>query len=139
MKSINIDILTLVLLPFVFKLFDFISNFISEKFKLKSKKMELGDASIKACQEQHKDDIKEIRTEFNKRLDDVMTKMDKMTEKMTETQQKTQLQITRLRAGVEKNNNVIERTFKLETQVGNIEKDMGIVQNDIKHLYSKQK
>lgn len=137
MKSINIDILTLVLLPFVFKLFDFISNFISEKFKLKSKKMELGDASIKACQEQHKDDIKEIRTEFNKRLDDVMTKMDKMTEKMTETQQKTQLQITRLRAGVEKNNNVIERTFKLETQVGNIEKDMGIVQNDIKHLYSK--
>jgi len=137
MKSINIDILTLVLLPFVFKLFDFISSFISEKFKLKSKKMELGDASIKACQEQHKDDIKEIRTEFNKRLDDVMTKMDKMTEKMTETQQKTQLQITRLRAGVEKNNNVIERTFKLETQVGNIEKDMGIVQNDIKHLYSK--
>ena len=137
MKSINIDILTLVLLPFVFKLFDFISNFISEKFKLKSKKMELGDVSIKACQEQHKDDIKEIRTEFNKRLDDVMTKMDKMTEKMTETQQKTQLQITRLRAGVEKNNNVIERTFKLETQVGNIEKDMGIVQNDIKHLYSK--
>lgn len=137
MKSINIDILTLVLLPFVFKLFDFISNFISEKFKLKSKKMELGDASIKACQEQHKDDIKEIRTEFNKRLDDVMTKMDKMTEKMTETQQKTQLQITRLRAGVEKNNNVIERTFKLESQVGNIEKDMGIVQNDIKHLYSK--
>lgn len=137
MKSINIDILTLVLLPFVFKLFDFVSSFISEKFKLKSKKMELGDASIKACQEQHKDDIKEIRTEFNKRLDDVMTKMDKMTEKMTETQQKTQLQITRLRAGVEKNNNVIERTFKLETQVGNIEKDMGIVQNDIKHLYSK--
>lgn len=137
MKSINIDILTLVLLPFVFKLFDFISSFISEKFKLKSKKMELGDASIKACQEQHKDDIKEIRTEFNKRLDDVMTKMDKMTEKMTETQQKTQLQITRLRAGVEKNNKVIERTFKLETQVRDIEKDMGIVQNDIKHLYSK--
>lgn len=137
MKSINIDILTLVLLPFVFKLFDFISNFISEKFKLKSKKMELGDASIKACQEQHKDDIKEIRTEFNKRLDDVMTKMDKMTEKMTETQQKTQLQITKLRAGVEKNNNVIERTYKLETQVGNLEKDMGIVQNDIKHLCSK--
>lgn len=137
MKSINIDILTLVLLPFVFKLFDFISSFISEKFKLKSKKMELGDASIKACQEQHKDDIKEIRTEFNKRLDDVMTKMDKMTEKMTETQQKTQLQITKLRAGVEKNNNVIERTYKLETQVGNLEKDMGIVQNDIKHLCSK--
>lgn len=137
MKSINIDILTLVLLPFVFKLFDFISNFISEKFKLKSKKMELGDASIKACQEQHKDDIKEIRTEFNKRLDDVMTKMDKMTEKMTETQQKTQLQITKLRAGVEKNNNVIERTYKLESQVSDIEKEMGIVQNDIKHLCSK--
>lgn len=137
MKSINIDILTLVLLPFVFKLFDFVSSFISEKFKLKSKKMELGDASIKACQEQHKDDIKEIRTEFNKRLDDVMTKMDKMTEKMTETQQKTQLQITRLRAGVEKNNNVIERTFKLETQMLDVVKDMGVVQNDIKHLYSK--
>lgn len=137
MKSINIDILTLVLLPFVFKLFDFISSFISEKFKLKSKKMELGDASIKACQEQHKDDIKEIRTEFNKRLDDVMTKMDKMTEKMTETQQKTQLQITRLRAGVEKNNNVIERTFKLESQMLDVVKDIGIVQNDIKHLSSK--
>ena len=137
MKSINIDILTLVLLPFVFKLFDFISSFISEKFKLKSKKMELGDASIKACQEQHKDDIKEIRTEFNKRLDDVMTKMDKMTEKMTETQQKTQLQITKLRAGVEKNNNVIERTYKLETQMLEMTKDIGIVQNDIKHLYSK--
>lgn len=137
MKSINIDILTLVLLPFVFKLFDFISNFISEKFKLKSKKMELGDASIKACQEQHKDDIKEIRTEFNKRLDDVMTKMDKMTEKMTETQQKTQLQITKLRAGVEKNNNVIERTYKLESQMLDVVKDIGIVQNDIKHLSSK--
>lgn len=137
MKSINIDILTLVLLPFVFKLFDFISSFISEKFKLKSKKMELGDASIKACQEQHKDDIKEIRTEFNKRLDDVMTKMDKMTEKMTETQQKTQLQITKLRAGVEKNNNVIERTYKLESQMLDVVKDMGVVQNDIKHLYSK--
>lgn len=137
MKSINIDILTLVLLPFVFKLFDFISSFISEKFKLKSKKMELGDASIKACQEQHKDDIKEIRTEFNKRLDDVMIKMDKMSDKMTETQQKTQLQITRLRAGVEKNNNVIERTFKLETQMLNVVKDIGIVQNDIKHLSSK--
>lgn len=137
MKSINIDILTLVLLPFVFKLFDFVSSFISEKFKLKSKKMELGDASIKACQEQHKDDIKEIRTEFNKRLDDVMTKMDKMTEKMTETQQKTQLQITKLRAGVEKNNNVIERTYKLESQMLDVVKDMGVVQNDIKHLYSK--
>lgn len=137
MKSINIDILTLVLLPFVFKLFDFVSSFISEKFKLKSKKMELGDASIKACQEQHKDDIKEIRTEFNKRLDDVMIKMDKMSDKMTETQQKTQLQITRLRAGVEKNNNVIARTFKLETQMLNVVKDIGIVQNDIKHLSSK--
>lgn len=120
MKTLNIDILTLVLLPFAFKLIDFLSAFISEKFKLKSKKIEVGDASIKACQERHKDDIKEIRTEFNNRLDDIITKMDSM----RETQQKTQLQITKLRAGVEKNNNVIERTYKLEERMTDTEKTL---------------
>ena len=129
--KINIDILTLVLLPFVFKLIDFLSALISEKFKLKTKKMEVGDASIKACQEQHKEDVAELRAEFNNRLDDIIVKMDTM----KETQQRTQLQITKLRAGVEKNNNVIERTFKLEKSVSDIEKDIAVVKNDIVHLY----
>lgn len=131
MKTLNIDILTLVLLPFVFKLIDFLSALISEKFKLKTKKMEVGDASIKACQEQHKEDVAELRAEFNNRLDDIIVKMDTM----KETQQRTQLQITKLRAGVEKNNNVIERTFKLEKSVSDIEKDVAVVKNDIVHLY----
>lgn len=129
--KINIDILTLVLLPFVFKLIDFLSALISEKFKLKTKKMEVGDASIKACQEQHKEDVAELRAEFNNRLDDIIVKMDTM----KETQQRTQLQITKLRAGVEKNNNVIERTFKLEKSVSDLEKDIAVVKNDITHLY----
>lgn len=133
MKTLNIDILTLVLLPFVFKLIDFLSTWITEKFKLKSKKIEAGDISIKACQEQHKGDVAEIRAEFNTRLDDIISKMDMM----KETQQKTQLQITKLRAGVEKNNNVIERTFKLEKQMSNVERDLAVAQNDIEHL-SKQ-
>lgn len=133
MKTLNIDILTLVLLPFVFKLIDFLSTWISEKFKLKSKKIEVGDISIKACQEQHKGDVQEIRKEFNNRLDDIISKMDTM----KETQQKTQLQITKLRAGVEKNNNVIERTFKLEKQMTDVERDLAVAQNDIAHL-SKQ-
>lgn len=131
MKTLNIDILTLVLLPFVFKLIDFLSAWVSEKFKLKTKKIEVGDTSIKACQEQHKGDIAEIRAEFNNRLDDIIVKMDTM----KETQQRTQLQITKLRAGVEKNNNVIERTFKLEKSVSDIEKDIAVVKNDITHLY----
>ena len=133
MKTLNIDILTLVLLPFVFKLIDFLSTWISEKFKLKTKKIEVGDLSIKACQEQHKNDIVEIRNEFNNRLDDISNKIDKM----KETQQKTQLQITKLRAGVEKNNNVIERTFKLEKQMTDVERDLAVAQNEILHL-SKQ-
>ena len=133
MKTLNIDILTLVLLPFVFKLIDFLSTWISEKFKLKTKKIEVGDLSIKACQEQHKGDIAEIRNEFNNKLDDISDKIDNM----KETQQKTQLQITKLRAGVEKNNNVIERTFKLEKQMTDVERDLAVAQNDILHL-SKQ-
>ena len=133
MKTLNIDILTLVLLPFVFKLIDFLSTWISEKFKLKTKKIEVGDLSIKACQEQHKGDITEIRNEFNNKLDDISDKIDNM----KETQQKTQLQITKLRAGVEKNNNVIERTFKLEKQMTDVERDLAVAQNDILHL-SKQ-
>lgn len=120
MGEISIDILTLVLLPFAFKLIDLFSTWLSEKFKFKTKKMEVGDITIKSCQEKHANDVSGLRDEFNGRLDSIVKKMDQM----AKTQQKTQLQITSLRAGVEKHNSVIDRTYKLEERMTDTEKTL---------------
>ena len=82
--------------------------------------MEVGDITIKACQDKHAKDVSGLRDEFNGRLDSIVKKMDQM----AQTQQKTQLQITSLRAGVEKHNSVIDRTYKLEERMTDTEKTL---------------
>ena len=126
MSEITLNLLTLFLLPLVIAILQFLTTWLTEKFKLKSKKLEVEDSTVKACKEQHENDIKVVEKKFNNRLDDIEVKMDSM----KETQQKTQLQITRLRAGVEKNNNVIERTFKNE-------KDLAVLFSKVEALEHK--
>ena len=107
-----IAILTIVFTPML-TLFGIV---ITEKYKYKSKKMEVDstkDNAIVECQRQHKGDIEEVRKEFNNRLDDLSKKLDEIQSE----QLRTNLIVTQLQSDVQKHNNVMERTFQLETDV----------------------
>ena len=107
-----IAILTIVFTPML-TLFGIV---ITEKYKYKSKKMEVDitkDNAIKECQRQHKGDIEEVRKEFNNRLDDLSEKLDEIQSE----QLRTNLIVTQLQSDVQKHNNVMERTFRLEQDV----------------------
>lgn len=107
-----IAILTIIFTPML-TLFGII---ITEKYKYKSKKMEVDitkDNAIKECQKQHKGDIEEVRAEFNNRLDTLSEKLDEIQKE----QLRTNLFVAQLQSDVQKHNNVIERTFQLEKDV----------------------
>lgn len=107
-----IAILTIVFTPML-TLFGIV---ITEKYKYKSKKMEIDttkDNAIVECQRQHKGDIEEVRKEFNSRLDDLSEKLDEIQGE----QLRTNLIVTQLQLDVQKHNNVMERTFRLEQDV----------------------
>lgn len=111
-----IAILTIVFTPIL----TLLGIIITEKYKYRSKKMELDTTkeefiheNIHQCQIQHKDDVEKVRAEFNDRLDDLLKKLDEI---QTE-QLRTTLYVTQLQNDVQKHNSVIERTFRLESDV----------------------
>ena len=93
---------------------------VSERTKLKTKRLEIDESNNKAiatCKESHKNDIAEVRKEFNSRLDEISEALDDI----KINQVKTKMTIEELQKDVQKHNNVIERTFILEGQVRALE------------------
>ena len=97
-----------------------ICEVIVEKIKLKGKK----DDAMTACKKEHAEKLDKVRDEFNKKLDSQDAKLDEQDAKIdqiseTLIEMKSMLQnlssLFEIMSGrVEKHNNVIERTFKLE-------------------------
>lgn len=104
-----------------------ICEVIVEKIKLKGKK----DDAMTACKKEHAEKLDKVRDEFNKKLDSQDAKLDSQDAKLDEQdakidqisetliEVKSMLQnlssLFEIMSGrVEKHNNVIERTFKLE-------------------------
>ena len=119
-----IAILTIVFTPML-TLFGII---ITEKYRYRSKKMELDTSkdeaiheNIHQCQLQHKDDVEKVRAEFNGRLDDLSTKLDAIQTELL----RTSLYVSQLQNDVQKHNSVIERTFKLESDVSVLKEKIG--------------
>jgi hypothetical protein len=97
-----------------------ICEVIVEKIKLKGKK----DDVMAACKKEHAEKLDKVRDEFNKKLDSQDAKLDEQDAKIDQISEtlievKSMLQnlssLFEIMSGrVEKHNNVIERTFKLE-------------------------
>ena len=97
-----------------------ICEVIVEKIKLKGKK----DDAMTACKKEHAEKLDNVRDEFNKKLDSQDAKLDEQDAKIDQISEtlievKSMLQnlssLFEIMSGrVEKHNNVIERTFKLE-------------------------
>ena len=97
-----------------------ICKVIVEKIKLKGKK----DDAMTACKKEHAEKLDKVRDEFNKKLDSQDAKLDEQDAKIDQISEtlievKSMLQnlssLFEIMSGrVEKHNNVIERTFKLE-------------------------
>lgn len=97
-----------------------ICEVIVEKIKLKGKK----DDAMAACKKEHAEKLDKVRDEFNKKLDSQDAKLDEQDAKIDQISEtlievKSMLQnlssLFEIMSGrVEKHNNVIERTFKLE-------------------------
>lgn len=97
-----------------------ICEVIVEKIKLKGKK----DDAMTACKKEHAEKLDKVRDEFNRKLDSQDAKLDEQDAKIDQISEtlievKSMLQnlssLFEIMSGrVEKHNNVIERTFKLE-------------------------
>lgn len=97
-----------------------ICEVIIERIKLKGKK----DDAMAACKKEHAEKLDKVRDEFNKKLDSQDAKLDEQDAKIDQISEtlievKSMLQnlssLFEIMSGrVEKHNNVIERTFKLE-------------------------
>jgi septal ring factor EnvC (AmiA/AmiB activator) len=97
-----------------------ICEVIVEKIKLRGKK----DDAMTACKKEHAEKLDKVRDEFNKKLDSQDAKLDEQDAKIDQISEtlievKSMLQnlssLFEIMSGrVEKHNNVIERTFKLE-------------------------
>ena len=97
-----------------------ICEVVIEKIKLKGKK----DDTMAACRKEHAEKLDKVRDEFNKKLDSQDAKLDEQDAKIDQISEtlievKSMLQnlssLFEIMSGrVEKHNNVIERTFKLE-------------------------
>ena len=64
----------------------------------------------------------------------VSTRLARLEAKMDDQQKLTQTEIANLRRDVEKHNNVMERTFKLETEVGNLYHRYDELRDDMKDV-----
>lgn len=97
-----------------------ICEVVIEKIKLKGKK----DDAMTACRKEHAEKLDKVRDEFNKKLDSQDAKLDEQDAKIDQISEtlievKSMIQnlssLFELLSGkVEKHNNVIERTFRLE-------------------------
>lgn len=99
----------------------FFGVLVAERTKLKTKKLEVDESNskaISACQASHKNDIEQVRKEFNERLDEMSEKLDDIKSESL----RTSLLITETQKDVQKHNGVIERTIILE-------RDMAVLMN----------
>ena len=111
-----IAILTIICTPAL----TLIGLIVSERTKLKTKRLEIDESNSKAiatCKESHKNDIAEVRKEFSGRLDEIS----KFLVDIKINQGKANTTIEELQKDVQKHNNVIERTFLLEGKVSALE------------------
>ena len=103
-----ISILTIVFTP----LLTLLGIVITEKYKAKTKKMELDMGKNEA--------LEAIKAQFNAKLESLSNKLDDIIKDQTEIkteQLRTSLYVTQLQKDVQKHNGVIERTMALEKQV----------------------
>ena len=107
-----IAVLTIIFTPIL----TLLGIIITEKYKYRSKRMELDmskNDAVTKCQAQHKSDIEKVRAEFNSRLDDLSVKLNEIQTDLL----RTSLYVSELQKDVQKHNNVVERTYKLEQDV----------------------
>lgn len=101
----------------------FLGVSIAEVVKIVLKKMDIDvakDARIETCKKAHTENLEKTKEEFNKRLDEIDEKIDALNMAQVESKalyQNVIASIELLSGRVEKHNNVIERTYKLETDV----------------------
>jgi uncharacterized protein YicC (UPF0701 family) len=95
---------------------------IKEKYDIKKKKMDRDGDALSKCQEAHKNDVHKLASDFNYRLDEITDSLDEI---KTE-QLRTSLYVAQLQSDVQKHNNVIERTYQLETDVAVIKERVGV-------------
>jgi hypothetical protein len=103
-----ISILTIVFTP----LLTLLGIVVTEKYKAKTKKMELDMGKNEA--------LEAIKAQFNAKLESLSNKLDDIIKDQTEIkteQLRTSLYVTQLQKDVQKHNGVIERTMALEKQV----------------------
>ena len=109
---------------------------ITERTKLKSKRLEIDiskDENLKRCQESHKYDIDQVRKEFNSRLDDICEKVDDISKE----QYRLSILFSGLKEEVQKHNNVIERTFRLEEAVAVLDQRNKVSEHRLEDLEKK--
>ena len=103
-----ISILTIVFTP----LLTLLGIVITEKYKAKTKKMELDMGRNEA--------LEAIKAKFDAKLESLSNKLDDIIKDQNEIkteQLRTSLHVTQLQKDVQKHNGVIERTMALEKQV----------------------
>lgn len=103
-----ISILTIIFTP----LLTLLGIIITEKYKAKTKKMELDMGRNEA--------LEAIKAKFDAKLESLSNKLDDIIKDQTEIkteQLRTSLYVTQLQKDVQKHNGVIERTMALEKQV----------------------
>ena len=111
-------------------LLTFAGVFITVRYSLKGKKLELDtardsahDEAVEKCRMQHKGDIAEVRQEFNDKLDKLSAKMDEMSKKSDEImseQLRTNLYVKELQKDMDKYDVMDDRLRKLENAVAAI-------------------
>ena len=90
---------------------------VSERTKLKTKRLEVGATSIAECQQKHSANLEKVKAEFTARLDGI----DKALNEINDEQLKTSMTVEQLQKDVVKHNGVIERTYALESKVAVLE------------------
>ena len=100
----------------------FLGVAVAELVKWKSKKLDVASGkAIADCALKHSSNLEKVKGEFNVRLDDMTGILQDI--KLEQTRFATEFK--NLDAKVEKHNNVIERVYKLEQKVDDLEKKVG--------------
>ena len=121
-----ISLLTIIFTP----LLTLLGIIVTEKYRYKGKIVETQSDALEKCQARHNGDISKVQTDFNERLDDLVTKLDEIRRE----QFRTSLTITQLQSDVQKHNNVIERTYKLEQDVAVLKNRESVSEHRIEDL-----
>ena len=110
---------------------------VTERTKLKSKRLELDtskDENLRKCQESHKYDIEEVRSAFNKRLDEMIEKIDEISKE----QYRMSVLFSGLKEEVQKHNGVMERTIILERDVAVLKNRESVSEHRIDDLEKRK-